>query len=1265
MISARKVVLGCVLITAINMVLRAADQGFTDMEAYLPSEKQGQSGYSPAADAERFRSYARLDKAYRLIQARQLDLAKQELLPLVEQSPENWRACSIYLSVLYRLGEYAQLIRQADVMLQHQPHFIPALLYRSKAYIREQQLNEAIAGFEILERQAQLRPADRLSVLQTLADLYIRSKDYQRALGISARVLQAQPGYKAWFGKGLALDGLGHAEDAEQAYRSSLKLTTIPAERLQALKAIAESLRRRKSWSGAREPLLQALEIDPTHAIALRLLAETEYQLQNYEQAEGHARRLLTLEPNGKNREFLANIFLICKDWQKAQAEFRVLTTDENDSARRARAYRALSHISEATGNPSEGAEYLKQALAIEPSFSGREKLANLFIAQGNIIQADSAWTELLKEVRGADEKHRILLTLGQLKMSQKQYSNAAEVFIEAVQMRSDAVTLAAASNAEEQAGNFAAAIKFSLRAASQAPSVEAHLRLGTLQEKFGDPAQALASFETAAEESTTADQKLAIYKQIGFLEVQTKSYDAARSAFEKAEALDASDGNVQRSMAEVFMRLGRFADAAEHFKQALAIDHNPVDRRSLAVAQERAGDFDSAKATYLEILRSLAKSTATRAEVCSSLAELETKSGSYARAADWWLEASQSGGNGQPLLLASAAQSLVLAHEWRRAADLYDRYLMIPNLSAQDRARALESLAFISSKLDKDEAAAGFFQRAIDTGGASMSAHENLGFALYRLDRWHPALDAFLGAPASEASPVRLIAIAHCYQKLGRPGLAIHFLDQALQKQQTLSAAERRQAYADLGFLYADGHDYRAAIQAWQQAQHLTSTPAVALGLARVERLAGEPAAALKQLSTIRHDGLAPAERAQYFDELAQVYTHLGRAEDSRRAWEMANQIESTDARNYEIGLAYLRADQVTKAIPFLEHAAKPSGNRVYLQSLAYAYKGAGRPTDAVLCFEDLAASMPGSVETYRELAYLEMHFAHNASAERWFRKAIDAERPQADQQNTAAVQGTEGLREDLARVTNHFNLTVYEGYSDQQSLATTLVPALGVDSIVPAGAGIELDYQPPGIGFRNERIVQVFTRAMWSNRSGSLAPQSGSEQMGLGVRYKPLVSQNLQLSFERLFPLGSGLQQNWMARAMSSWSAGFDLRPTRKRWNYTLLFVDAAFLLQGPRTAAEFGQFRQGITFRVGDALLVTPYAISAARHQSPQAAVGTYIEAGAGLSLRFLFHEAGDLPRKSSFEALVDCHRGALIAQPDRTSYQGCRAAGILRF
>ncbi|MGI8958323.1 MAG: hypothetical protein ACR2IV_00895 [Bryobacteraceae bacterium] len=43
MIRVRKFVLACVLIAAINIALRATDQGFTDMEAYLPPKGRRQA----------------------------------------------------------------------------------------------------------------------------------------------------------------------------------------------------------------------------------------------------------------------------------------------------------------------------------------------------------------------------------------------------------------------------------------------------------------------------------------------------------------------------------------------------------------------------------------------------------------------------------------------------------------------------------------------------------------------------------------------------------------------------------------------------------------------------------------------------------------------------------------------------------------------------------------------------------------------------------------------------------------------------------------------------------------------------------------------------------------------------------------------------------------------------------------------------------------------------------------------------------------------
>jgi bacteriophage N4 adsorption protein A len=271
MIHLKKLVLSVLLSTTLPLSLYASNQAFTDMEVYL-QKPQPEKGFSLSADAKRFRSYAQVDKAYRLIQAGKLDLARQELVPLVERSPEDARAGSLYLSVLYRLRDFAEVIRQANLMLTRQPHFIPALLYRSSAYLAAAQLKEAIAGFETLEHQPELKPADRISTLATIAELYIRTKEYSEASSAATKVLALEKSYEAWFRKGIIEDGLGVPGEAERAYRSALMLANTPTQRLRAHKAIAECLRNQKSWQPARDALLLVSSIVDFENSSLRIV---------------------------------------------------------------------------------------------------------------------------------------------------------------------------------------------------------------------------------------------------------------------------------------------------------------------------------------------------------------------------------------------------------------------------------------------------------------------------------------------------------------------------------------------------------------------------------------------------------------------------------------------------------------------------------------------------------------------------------------------------------------------------------------------------------------------------------------------------------------------------------------------------------------------------------------------------------------------------------------------------------------------------------
>ena len=97
------------------------------------------------------------------------------------------------------------------------------------------------------------------------------------------------------------------------------------------------------------------------------------------------------------------------------------------------------------------------------------------FTVVQKIAEGDSELTDLVREARTSEDKHRLLMMLGEVKMSSGRYREAAGVFTDAAGINADASTLQAASNAAERAGDLRAAAEFSRRAAVQTPSAEAH----------------------------------------------------------------------------------------------------------------------------------------------------------------------------------------------------------------------------------------------------------------------------------------------------------------------------------------------------------------------------------------------------------------------------------------------------------------------------------------------------------------------------------------------------------------------------------------------------------------------------------------------------------------------------------------------------------------------------------------------------------------------------------------------------------------------
>ena len=142
---------------------------------------------------------------------------------------------------------------------------------------------------------------------------------------------------------------------------------------------------------------------------------------------------------------------------------------------------------------------------------------------------------------------------------------------------------------------------------------------------------------------------------------------------------------------------------------------------------------------------------------------------------------------------------------------------------------------------------------------------------------------------------------------------------------------------------------------------------------------------------------------------------------------------------------------------------------------------------------------------------------------------------------------------------------------------------------------------------------------------------------QAGIGVRYKPLRTQNVFLSVERLIAVGDRAQNDWLLRALYSWEHHPGGLADRSAWNYATVFADAGYFAERS-VWAFYGEAREGVTWRPFSRLLVTPHVVVDARYEDSRGPTDSFVEGGGGLSLRYLFNESPYEGYRSSAELLI---------------------------
>ncbi len=151
--------------------------------------------------------------------------------------------------------------------------------------------------------------------------------------------------------------------------------------------------------------------------------------------------------------------------------------------------------------------------------------------------------------------------------------------------------------------------------------------------------------------------------------------------------------------------------------------------------------------------------------------------------------------------------------------------------------------------------------------------------------------------------------------------------------------------------------------------------------------------------------------------------------------------------------------------------------------------------------------------------------------------------------------------------------------------------------------------------------RQLGVYARVLGS--SDSRTRYFDNPAWGLGLRWKPLGEQNLNL-FAELFQPDNG-RTDLMLRASTSLLDGAQLRddwrPLENRWHWQTLYLDAAWFARADDYQL-YGSYTRGLAFKLSDHTphTVSPYLSAASGHSRSFSDTS----AGAGLRYRFWFSE-----------------------------------------
>jgi len=411
----------------------------------------------------------------------------------------------------------------------------------------------------------------------------------------------------------------------------------------------------------------------------------------------------------------------------------------------------------------------------------------------------------------------------------------------------------------------------------------------------------------------------------------------------------------------------------------------------------------------------------------------------------------------------------------------------------------------------------------------------------------------------------------------------------------------------------------------------------------------------------------LSRDDQLLYLEELSKTLVELKEPRQAETALQASLAIEPTADSHSQLAKVYQGLGRNDLAV---EHYAKALAIRENAQDLAdmgYCLLAMGNRKKAVAAWDRALALEPERLRLWEDAGYAYMVLCRNDTAMARFKAAIDNQAlyPARTEEEAKAVRETvHRLRKEVSKLDESLTVTGYLTYYTSRAGASDAPGGQG-GIYQPSASGVEAAWTPPLLGMRDDRILQLVGRVNWTLERQSFNFDPDSAQAAVGIRYKPFKSQNIYLGAERLIKIGKNAEDNWLLRAMGSWTLGYDLDPERSNWNFSYLFLEADRYLDTPSRFLFNGEARQGWTFKVARNAMLTPHLVVSARVWTPDDNRLSLWEAGAGVSFKFLFNETRYTTPRSSVEILAQYKAGQLYNRTDSQNVDGAYLSTIVRY